>query len=120
VRLLHADGQLDRAQAVGLRIAEHEVLVAEQPVQRLGKGNVVEGRRDVVHIARRAPDFGPGRAGDLVEHVPERDLLEADREEVVVVPDDRIRAVRGMHAGRPGERQEERGRMPCPSHRHGA
>jgi hypothetical protein len=116
VRLLHAAEELDRAQAVGLRIAEHEVLVAEQTMDRLGQRDIVEGRRDVVQVARRAPDLRAGRAGDLVEHVLDGNLLEANGETVVAVPDDGGRGVLGMDAGRPAEGQQERGHMPCPAH----
>src|SRR5436309_8369169 len=60
-RLLRPAEELDHAQAVRLAILEHEVLIAEQAVERLGQRDVV------ARLAWRAPNLRTADPPELGE-----------------------------------------------------
>ena len=58
-----------RSRPSALAVHEREVLVAEEPGERLRQGHRLELRAHLARIRQRAPHRGPGLALDLVQHL---------------------------------------------------
>src|SRR5207249_8733434 len=66
-------------------IHEREVLIAEQPMERLGEGHAVELDAHLVRVADLAPDLRSGLPAELVEDIGHRRAREVHRERVPLV-----------------------------------
>ena len=118
--LLRPAEEFDRAQPVPLAVGEHEILIANQPKERLGQRHVVELRRDVARLARRALDLRAADPPELGKHVFERHLLEAHRELVASIRHDGWRRLGdgGRRTRAERRRREEHDCRSCsPRHR---
>src|SRR5213076_570640 len=90
--------QLDRDGPVLVPVLEGEVLVAEEPVERVGQRDALELDAHLARI-RLAADLRAAHAADLVEHLADGCLGEPHGEPVVLVADDPV----GLALGRPRE-----------------
>ena len=86
-------------------VAQREVLLAEQTLERRHQRLALERRAHLPRLAHLAAEFGAALAGDFRYHLSQRDLLDLQGESVLAVVEHPTRRP-GLA---PGDGQRERG-----------